>query len=222
MADKLNLAQKLIEVRKTIKSVKKDSDGYNFSYASGTQILTKIREGLDEHGVLLIPNLTAPIVREDGLVSSQMKMVWVNAETPDDRIECDWFMVGRQKDPSQGFGSGLTYSERYFMLKFFNIPTDDDDPDKIGKSKGKVEEADPFAGDYTQDEPKSAPKTDRLVTEPQLKRLYAMMKEAGVEIDKWDAMIKKKFSIEHKKQMTMTEIDEVFKSLDEIIKKNSA
>ena len=152
-------------------------------------------------------------------------MVWVNAETPDDRIECDWFMVGRQKDPSQGFGSGLTYSERYFMLKFFNIPTDDDDPDKKKKNKGDElrdpTEADPFAGDYTQDEPKSTPKTDRLVTEPQLKRLYAMMKEAGVDVDKWDAMIKKKFGIEHKNQMTMVQIDEVFKSLEEIIAKNS-
>ena len=58
-----------------------------------------------------------------------MLYVWVNAEKPDDRIEVPWQLFGQQDDPSKAFGSALTYSERYFLLKFFSIATDDDDPD---------------------------------------------------------------------------------------------
>ena len=219
MVDKLNIYQKLVEVRKGIASFKKDTDGYNFRYVSGTQVLSAIKKDLDEQGIILEQHLTAPEV-EGTMVKSPMKMIWVNADSPEEKIVIDWFMVGRQKDPSQGFGSGLTYAERYFMLKFFNIPTDDDDPDKktSGKTTSSETEPDPFQGDDFTDD---IGKEQRLCTDKQLKRMFAMMKEAGVEIDKWDDMIKKKYSIEHKKEMTMEQIDKVFDSLEEIIKKNS-
>ena len=58
-----------------------------------------------------------------------MKYVWVNAENPEERIEIPWQTMGQQDDISKAFGSGLTYSERYFLLKFFGVPTDDDDTD---------------------------------------------------------------------------------------------
>ena len=38
-------------------------------------------------------------------------------------------MSGQQADASQAFGSGLTYCGRYFLLKFFNVATTNDDPD---------------------------------------------------------------------------------------------
>src|SRR5699024_10548801 len=40
-----------------------------------------------------------------------------------------WKVYGQQEDNSKAYGSALTYSEMYFFLKFFNAPTDDDDPD---------------------------------------------------------------------------------------------
>ena len=46
-------------------------------------------------------------------------------------IRIPYFFTGIQDDSSKALGSALTYSERYFLLKFFNIPTDDDDPDKF-------------------------------------------------------------------------------------------
>ena len=234
MVDKLNIYQKLIEVRKVLGKVNKDTKGYGFEYVSGAQILGKIEDKMNELEIILESHIIGGSVREvtstnkegrsiiNYVVTSNMKMIWINAENPEDRSVVDWFMVGEQTDPSQALGSGLTYSERYFILKYFNAITDGDDPDKNKGAGKQPEEADPFAGDYTQDEPKSTPKTERLVTEPQLKRLYAMMKEAGVAIDEWDAMIKKKFKIESKKEMSMSQIDGVFESLEKIIAKNSA
>ena len=137
----MNIYQKLVEVRKSIKSFKKDATGYNFKYVPGVQVLTEIKSIMDSEGIVLETHLIdSEVVRLEKInksgakeitwfVTSKMKMIWVNSEKTDDRIVIDWFCTGEQKDPSQALGSALTYSERYFLLKFFSIPTDEDDPD---------------------------------------------------------------------------------------------
>lgn len=130
----MNIYQKLVEVRKSIDGFTKDASGYGYKYVSGSQVLSKIKKTMDNQGIILETHLTSPIVTPSPkgfLITSPMKMIWVNAEKPEDKIIIDWFMTGEQKDPSQGLGSGLTYSERYFLLKFFSIATDEDDPDKL-------------------------------------------------------------------------------------------
>lgn len=76
----------------------------------------------------------------DVLVSADMTWTWVNNDNPDERVDVDWALVGQQGDASQAFGSGLTYSSRYFLLKFFNIATPDADPDAF-RSKQRAAEA---------------------------------------------------------------------------------
>jgi hypothetical protein len=148
---KLNIYQKLVEVRKTIDSFSKDSDSYGYSYVSGTQVLRKIKDKMDELQVLLIPQVVNQSHstfdykdkkgndKTDFIVTAEMKYVWVNAENPSETIEIPWQTLGQQDDISKAFGSGLTYSERYFLLKFFGVPTDSDDPDGKDTSgkKGK-------------------------------------------------------------------------------------
>lgn len=41
-------------------------------------------------------------------------------------IKCDKSSVY-----AEGIGKALTYAEKYFLLKQFNIPTDNDDPDSF-------------------------------------------------------------------------------------------
>lgn len=141
MTDKKNIYQKLVEIQKNLQGFTKDSTGYGFKYVSGNQILSAIREDMNKLGVLLEPHLIESNTVPGGkgfIVSSKMKMIWINSDDPKDRSEVDWYMVGEQKDASQAFGSGLTYSERYFPLKYFHVPTDDDDPDKINNGNGKA------------------------------------------------------------------------------------
>lgn len=143
---KLNLYQKLVEVRKSIDFFSKDTQGYGYKYVSGSQVLGKIKQKLDELQILLIPivlnqkhetfdykvyDKEAKKEREktDFIVTADMKYVWVNAEKPEEYIEIPWQTMGQQDDISKAFGSGLTYSERYFLLKFFGVPTDEEDPD---------------------------------------------------------------------------------------------
>lgn len=227
MVDKLNIYQKLVEVRKALGKVSKDTEGYGFEYVSGSQILGKIKETMDTLGILLEPHLIDGSVREvtsvnakgksiiNYIVTSQMKMIWINADDPKDRSVVDWYMVGEQTDPSQAFGSGLTYAERYFILKYFNAETDADDPDK-NEGKGKqIEEPDPFSGeqnDYTDDIGK-----DKLVTQAQIEKMMTMVGKAGIDPKKFDAKIKKDLKIESKNQMTMGQINPIFDYLDKRI-----
>ncbi len=153
----MNLHQKLVEIRKEIDVFQKDAKGFNYSYVSGSQVLSKIQEKMNELGVILYPEMkeidhstfdykqynkkTKQMDdKTDFVISGDMQYVWQNAENPEEKIAIDWKVFGQQDDISKAFGSGLTYSERYFLLKFFNAPTDDDDPDtrqgghKVGTS----------------------------------------------------------------------------------------
>lgn len=137
----MNLHEKLVEIRKSIRGFTKDAKGYNYSYVSGTQVLAKIQEKMNELGVLLMPEVTTQDFHEhhykdkynkdkiDFIVHGNLSYTWVNAEKPDDFIKVPFYYTGQQEDISKAFGSGLTYSERYFIIKFFNLPTDADDPD---------------------------------------------------------------------------------------------
>lgn len=57
----------------------------------------------------------------------------------------------------------------------------------------------------------------KLVTEKQLKRYYAMVKEADLDIEKADEHLKKKYGVEHKNELTMAQIDEIFEALEKKI-----
>jgi len=135
MTDK-NLRQKLAEIRKELEGFKKDASGYGYKYPSSEQVLGSIKDKMDELGVMLEPHLLNPTTESAGkgfLVTAEMKYIWINVDDDKDRIEIPWYMVGEQKDASQAFGSALTYSQRYFVMDYFNIPQREIDPDELKK-----------------------------------------------------------------------------------------
>lgn len=150
----LNLSQRILEVKKSIDVFTKDKKGYNYKYVSGTQVLSKIKEKMEEMGLLLFPVITnvnplqmVDVPNRDGvlhieyIVSGLMNYVWEVAETGEQKTIM-WHFTGQQIDPAQAYGSALTYAERYFLMKFFNIPTDELDPD--AKSSKEPEDNRPW------------------------------------------------------------------------------
>jgi hypothetical protein len=138
----MNLWEKIIEVRKSIEALSKDKQGFNFSYVTGDQILSKIKPKMDELGLILQPSTQSGQWHEhkyvsnkgkdkiDFLVWGQGSYTWINAEKPEEREVVPFAYYGQQGDDvSQAYGTALTYAERYFLLKYFGIPTDSDDPD---------------------------------------------------------------------------------------------
>lgn len=154
MADQqnLNIYQKLAKIRKQVEVIQRNKKGYGYTYVSEDEILAKISGFMDKYALSLIPSVVhnssivspystkktkstnkGEIYEEnvnEVLVSADMVFTWVNNENPDERVDVPWILVGHQSDGSQSFGSGLSYAMRYFLLKFFNIATPDDDPDK--------------------------------------------------------------------------------------------
>ena len=67
------------------------------------------------------------------------KFTWIDTDTGD-KDENEFFSAG-QNDWEKGLGSALTYAERYFLLKYFHIATDEDDIDN-SERKAKEQEND--------------------------------------------------------------------------------
>ncbi len=155
--EKMNLYQKLVEVRKTVPYLQKTTEGYKYKYVAGADVLAPIVTKMNELGLLLIPEILEykttyerykdfndkgkEITVENRIVEAKMNMKWINADKPDEILIVPFLLFGEQNDISKAFGSALTYSERYFLLKFFNISTDEDDPDtRQGKKNDKEKE----------------------------------------------------------------------------------
>ena len=141
MTDKLNLYQKLVQLRKHVSDLglNKDKKSYgNIEYVTGNQILTKISDKMAELNLLLIPATKLGEYTEKGkdfIVKGEMKYTWINADNPEEQLECEWAYYGQQNEISKAYGSGLTYSERYFLLKFLGVSTDTEDPDFYDNSR---------------------------------------------------------------------------------------
>ena len=138
--EKLNLFQKIADVKANIDGFTKDTKGYQYTYVSGSQVLHKIRAKMVEHNLLFLPTIENAEYKEievmvkgkmkpNILVSVDLKYTWINADNPDERFEMPFYAVGHQDDASKALGTALTYSERYLLMKMFNIPTDEDDAD---------------------------------------------------------------------------------------------
>ncbi len=159
----MSIYQKLAGIRKMVEVIRKNKSGYNYKYVSEDEILARVTAGMDKYHVLLYPGIkpdTAVITPynytrvkstkngdkleesvNEVLVNADMTFTWVNLDNPSDRLVVPWVIVGQQGDASQAVGSGLSYLHRYFMLKFFQIATPDDDPDNWRSKKIEAAEA---------------------------------------------------------------------------------
>lgn len=160
--ESLNIYQKLAKIRAISDVVTKDKKGYNYTYADITEILAKVTAGMKKQNVSLVPQIVPgtshveqnvvrntkvsrsgdpfEVVTTEMLVGADMVFRWVNDDNPEDYIDVPWFVVGAQGDPSQAFGSGLTYCTRYFLTSFFQIAQADSDVDAY-RSKQKEAQA---------------------------------------------------------------------------------
>ena len=199
----MNLYQKLVEIRKEVKGFSKDTKGFGYTYVSGSQAISKIREKMDELNVLLVPSTGETVTetydfknnkgeeKTDFIVKGAMSYTWIDGDNPTDTLQVQWKLFGAQDDISKAFGSALTYSERYFILKFFQAPTDSDDPDSRDTT-GRM--------GYT---------STRGISEAQIRRLYTIaMQSKGFDKAKVNAQIKQVF---HKavSDLTREEYDRV-------------
>jgi len=149
---KLNLYQKLLEIQKAIIGLGKDGKSFGYAYVTGSKALEHIKPLMNQYGLILKQEvLTISNQRQDYqaksgskseiLTCTTQKFTWIDCETGEK--DENLFAANGQNDWEKGLGSALTYAERYFLLKFFHIATDEDDidnPERGVKEPNKTSE----------------------------------------------------------------------------------
>lgn len=150
--EKPNIYQKLLVIQKSIGGLAKDKNTksqYNpngYAYVTGSKVLENIKPLMNELGLILKQEVvSAENTRQDYttkngtksevLTKVMMKFTWVDCDTGEK--DENMFGANGQNDWEKGFGSALTYAERYFLLKYFHIATDEDDIDNPDRKKSE-------------------------------------------------------------------------------------
>ncbi len=161
-----NIYQKLLVIQKAIVGLGKDKAGTNYRYVTGDKLLGFIKPIMNEQGLLLkqeiisIENIrqdyktgiNTPNEKPKSEINSKvmMKFTWVDSATGEK--DENLFGANGQNDWDKGVGSALTYGERYFLLKYFHIATDEDDIEMIKREDDEVK--------TEEKKPKETPKKD--------------------------------------------------------------
>lgn len=144
-----NLYQKLLVIQQKINGLGKDKATYNYKYVTGDKVLGEVKPVMNELGLILKQEILSitntrqdyELLQKDGTVKHKseilskvmMRFTWIDTETGEK--DENLFGANGQNDWEKGLGSALTYAERYFLLKFFHIATDEDDIDNDEREK---------------------------------------------------------------------------------------
>jgi len=134
MPTELTLRQKLVEIRKSVPYLQKASrnESQKFNYTSSSQVITAVRDKFNEFNILMIPAVLAHDTQPSStgnqtLTGLTMEFTLFDCDTGETLV-IPWYCQGADQH-EKGVGKALTYGEKYFILKLFQIPTDKDDPD---------------------------------------------------------------------------------------------
>lgn len=142
----MSIYKKLLIIQQKINGLGKDKTGPMgyYKYVTGDKLLGEIKPIMNELGIILKQEvLSIENTRQDYSIKSgnkseinskvMMRFTWVDCETGEK--DENLFGANGQNDWDKGVGSALTYGERYFLLKFFHIATDEDDIDNPDREK---------------------------------------------------------------------------------------
>ena len=158
--------EKLLKIQKRLKAVTKDAQGYNYEYISGDKLLDIVRPMMDEYDLLLIPivlntssetitykkwdkNAKQMVETTEVLHTLKMQWRWVDADPKGTEVIDIPFAAVGMNQFDKGFGSALTYAERYYLLKTFHISTSRDDVDYVSAERDEAIEKAQSIPQYT-------------------------------------------------------------------------
>jgi len=152
MENKLKIYQKLLIIQQSVIGLGKDKKSFGFDYVTGTKVLEHIKPLMNEQGLLLkqevisIENTRQDYATKNGSTSEMnskvmMRFTWIDVQTGEK--DENLFGANGQNAWDKGVGSALTYGERYFLLKYFHIATDEDDIDNPERKPEDTKSANP-------------------------------------------------------------------------------
>jgi len=147
------LYSKLLSIQEHIEGFYKNKSTNQYKYVDGNSVLNEIRPLMNANKLLLKQEILNLVnvrhdytvghftpkekIKSEILSTAFMKFTWIDCETGEK--DENLFAANGMNDWDKGVGSALTYGERYFLLKYFHIPTDADDPDELQRKKDEEE-----------------------------------------------------------------------------------
>lgn len=136
----MNLYEKLLAIQQSVDKFVKDNQvgegKQSYKAVSSDQVLETVRPLLNEHKLLLLPEVddanvivgTTSSGTARYLTELHMTMTWVDTESGD-KLSQQWYAQGVDLAGEKGVGKANTYAEKYYLMKVFHVPTPKDDPD---------------------------------------------------------------------------------------------
>ena len=133
-----NIYQKLQTIQSKLNHLTKTEENkfQHYKYVSGYQILTILKPLLTETKlILLFSDTKEGFVKEkpekEWVVSYQKQAILINSENKQEHLTFHFWACGQNTDLAKAKGSAETYAVKYFLQKFFLIPTSENlDPDR--------------------------------------------------------------------------------------------
>jgi len=152
---KLNLQQKLRKIGESAAALQKTKEGYGYKYVPESEVLNVVSAGFNKWGVNCIPSIQGSTVKverisyqktkggkeitvNETLVSGNINYMFFDVDSGESFV-VPWMFTANMEDSSQAFGAALTYANRYFFCKFFQIATVEDDPDEYRRKQKENE-----------------------------------------------------------------------------------
>ena len=202
------LAKAQAEMRPAEKT--KTNPFYKSSYADLEAVWTSCREPLSKYGlsVVQVPSLGAngQVILETVLLHQSGQ--WLAGDYP----------VSPTKDDPQSLGSAMSYARRYSLSPMVGVVTEDDDGEVAmsrpqTKTKAAPKEP-PSVQTQNQSVPTVAKPESLLVTDKQIKRLFAIKNECRWSDQNLKKYIDLNFNKSSSKDLTWVEYDQVCKFME--------
>ena len=148
-----NLYQKLHQVQSQTGKINKSelNKFQNYKYFTEQQALNILKPLLAEQKLTLTfsdeyNHSYLDTQKKDGekewVVQYLKKAILTNSENPSEQLTFHFWAIGSNTDPAKAKGCAETYAIKYFLTKFFLIPTTDElDPDLTKPKDGRQETA---------------------------------------------------------------------------------
>jgi hypothetical protein len=205
----------LIRCQKLIKPIPKRGENPHFKsdYAEYDDVIEEIKKVLNANDIWISHpthfNEAGHLIMETIFLHTSGE--WVSTELP----------VINKVGTDQGLGSSLTYTKRYSVLALAAVGTADDDgnaattAEVLGGKIPSLKDSNNSASDrFNRVGHDSNQHSTALVTEPQIKRLFAIANKHNWSTDKVKEFMKLRFKIESTKELTKFNYDYLIRSIE--------
>ena len=200
------LAGALSKAQSCMSKAKMDSINpfFHSNYANLAAIWDVCRESLSANG-LAITQVTS-------VEGERVVLTTVLLHNSGQWLSGDYPLSPVKSDP-QSMGSAVTYARRYALSAILGIVADEDDDGEATMKRGTQQRTSPKAT-TPKTEPEKTDKAEDKISEAQRKKIFATADQMGYKDDDAKALMKKKFGVEHTKDLSKKQASDLITAIE--------